>query len=371
MTRLPTASQLARVMACAGSEALPHIPVTTEAGAHGTAIHAFIATAQALGREAALAEVDPNAPHRPMCEALPLDELPTGGSHEIALAWDHETDAARIIMGGAHRDYSAAAATEYVGTADYIGLDRAANTVVIIDWKSGHRYLGPARESWQLRLLGLAAARASEADGARVAYCFLRDDGGYAYSWGYLDPFDLVVVADELRALAARLERGANGALAEGPHCDFCPAYHACPAKMRLARAIGSGLALAELATVEKQIEAMSDEELARAYDMIERYDDVAERVRKAMRGRAALRPIELADGRRLGTVAWPFTTVRADVAHAALVELHGIEVADRVCPRKTSIAALRAIGPKTLAEVERRRGIMTGSKPQVRVHKP
>lgn len=371
---LPSASNLARVVACRGSEALPHIPVMTEAGANGTAIHAFIACAHSIGREAALVEMDADAPYYQLCAALPVGELPAGGSHEVAIAWDHVTDIGRAIVGNGHRDYSSVGPTEYVGTADYVGADRETNTIVVIDWKSGYRYLGPARDSWQLRMLALAAVRAAQADNARVAYCFLRDDGSYAYSWGYFDPLDLATIADELRDLAARLGRQTESmslAFYEGPHCDYCPAFHACPAKMRLARAIGNGEAMTELATIEQRIESMSDAELARAYQAIERYDDIAERVRRALRQRAAMQPIDLGDGRKLGTVPWPFTSVRADIAHATLTEMHGVEVADRACPRKTTIAAIRAIGPKTLAEIERRRGVIVGSKPQVRVHRP
>jgi hypothetical protein len=245
---------------------------------------------------------------------------------------------------------------------------------VVIDYKTGYRYLGPAAESHQLRMLALAAARAYDADAVTVGYCFLREDGSYSFSWADFDAFDLAEIADELRDLVERLERKSGSTslvVHQGDWCDFCPAFESCPAKIRLARAIGSGDAMVQLSDFERQVEAMTSGELARAYEMLEQFDDVANRVRKALKQRAAMRPIDLDDGRRLGAVPWPFTCVKADIAYATVRELHGEEAAERACPRKATLGALKELGGDTLAEVERRRGIVCGSKPQVRVHRP
>jgi hypothetical protein len=355
---------------------LPHYHATSPYAEHGTAVHHFIARAHEIGRDRAIDELDVEAPHRPLCEALPFAQLPAGGSHEVALAWDYESDVGRVLSAAGHRDYSDAAPTEYVGTADYVGRDY--DMPVVLDYKTGHRFLGPARQSRQLRMLALAASRIVGVDGARVAYCFLHDDGSYAFSWATFDAFDLAEIADELRDLAAVLVDAQTAVdvhdaadFHEGEWCDFCPAYNGCPAKMQLARAIGTGDALRELANPLRRIEQMTDDELARAYEAIERYDDLAARVRKALRDRAAMQPIELSDGRRIGAIPWPCTSVRADVAYATVRELHGDAVAEEACPRKATLAALRRLGGDTLAEVERRRGVVTISKPQVRVHRP
>jgi hypothetical protein len=373
--KLPTASQLPRAFHCAASEALPHIQSTSDRGKNGTTVHRFIELARKDGREAALAKVSDDDMHA-FCEALPLDQLPAGGTHELALAWDHEADMARALPSTGHRDYQDAKPTEFVGTADYVGRDGAA--VVVLDYKTGHKYLGPARESRQLRMLALAAARLEGVDEARVGYCFLREDGGHAFSWATLDAFDMAEIADELRELVATLDHAQTAAegrdpadLHEGDWCDYCPAFNSCPAKMQLARAIGTGDAVHDLATIEQRVEALTDDELARAYEAIERYDDVAERVRKALRQRAAMRPIELPDGRRLGSIPWPFTCVKPDVAYATVRELHGEAAAEAAVPRKATLGALKKLGDETVAEVERRRGVISGSKPQVRVHRP
>jgi hypothetical protein len=366
--RLPTASQLDRVFNCAASEVLPHIRSMSARAERGTGVHAFIPRARAIGREEALAEIDEDASHRALCEALPLDELPVGGDHEVALAWDHVTDRGRILPAAGQRDYAAAVPTEFVGTADHMG--RTDFEVIVLDWKSGHRYLGPAARSRQLRMLALAAARALGVEQARVAYFYLRDDGTYGTSWAEFDAFDLAEIADELRGLAETLPQATSADVSEGPHCDFCPAFNSCPAKMKLALAIGSGDAQRELASIERRVEAMTDGELARAYETLERYDDIAERVRRTIRQRAAMHPIDLGDGRELSTVQWPFTAVKADIAYATVRELHGEAAAEQVAPRSATVTAIRKLGKDTLAEIERRRGVVTGSKPQVRIHR-
>jgi hypothetical protein len=376
MRRLPTASQLHRAFRCAASEALPHFQSTSEDAERGTMVHAFIEHARKVGRDEALSDLPPDYDGYEFCAALPLNLLPAGGTHELALAWDHEADTARALPSTGHRDYEEAKPTEFVGTADYVGREGAA--VVVLDYKTGHKYLGPARESRQLRMLALAAARVEGVDEARAGYCFLREDGTYSFSWAEFDAFDLAAIADELRDLVATLDDAQTAAdvrdardFHEGEWCDYCPAFNSCPAKMQLARAIGTGDALKELATIERRIEQMTDAELARAYEAIERYDDVAERVRKAVRARAAMQPIELGEGRRLGAVPWPFTSIKPEVAYATVRELHGEAAAEAAVPRRATLGALKKLGDETVAEVERRRGVVTGSKPQVRVHRP
>jgi hypothetical protein len=378
MRKLPTASQLHRAFRCAASEVLPHFQSTSEHAERGTMVHEFIEHARKVGRETALADLPEEYDGYDFCAALPLNLLPAGGSHELALAWDYETDAARALPTTGHRDYQDAKPTDFVGTADYVGRD--GGSVVVLDYKTGHKYLGPAHESRQLRMLALAAARMEGIDEAQAGYCFLREDGSYAFSWAKFDAFDLGEIADELRGLADRLGDTNREHLLgeldardfhEGDWCDYCPAFNSCPAKMQLARAIGTGDALRDLATIERRVEDMTDAEMARAYEAIERYSDVAERVREALRQRAAMQPIDLGDGRRLGAIRWPFTCIKPDVAYETVRELHGEQAAETAVPRKATLGALKKLGDETLAEIERRRGVITGSKLQVRVHRP
>lgn len=336
----------------------------------GTAVHWFIEAAHLIGRDVALVQVADDST-RDFCAALPLDELPTGGDHEIAVAWDYITDRARALPKGEGRDYSDVSPSEFVGTADYMGRD--GDAVVVLDWKTGHKSLGPAKRSAQLRMLALGGARLVGVDTARTGYVYLREDGTFTTAWATFGAFDLAEIADELRGLADRLSHALaadRGIPHEGDWCGYCPAFNSCPAKTKLALAIGSGAAHRELASIERRVEAMTDGELATAYSAIERYDDIAERVRKTIRQRAAMHPVDLGDGRELGTVQWPFTVVKAEVAYDTVREMHGDAAAELAVPRSATVTAIRKLGKETLAEIERRRGVVTGSKPQVRVHK-
>lgn len=372
MRSLPSASALDRVFHCQASEVYPHSRSTSEYAALGTAVHDFIEQVSVVGRVDALEAIPADAPHRAFCEALPLDKLPAGGDHEVAIAWNHETNTARLLPKGEHRDYSDVSPLEFVGTVDYVGRNGAA---VVGDWKTGFRLLGPARDSRQLRFGALAAARLTGIDDAKVFYAFLREDGSVAFSWATFDAFDLAEIADEMRQLAAQLRAihtvKANLDAEVQPHqgnwCDYCPAFNACPAKMQLARAIGNGSALA---TIPERIEEMTETELATAYAAIERYDDVAERVRKAIRQRAAMQPVDLGDGRVLGSVDWPWTVVNATIAYDVITDQVGADAAELVVPRSATLTAVKKLGKPVLEAIEQRGGIITGKKPQVRVHR-
>lgn len=333
-------------------------------------VHQFIEHARKVGRDAALDDLPDETEQetREMCAALPLDQLPVGGDLEVALAWDHETDTARVLNGDGHRDYAAARHTEFVGTADYVGID--GGVVVVLDYKTGHRYLGPARESWQLRMLALAAARLAGVDAARVAYFYLHEDGTVVPAWASFDAFDLADAADELRDLAFVLTESDEATFREGDHCDYCPAWMSCPPKVALARAIGNGDAMRDLASVERQIEAMTAVELGEVYIKLERVIDLTERVKDTARRRAAMYDVPLGDGRVLGTVQWPYTVVNAGVAYDVIKERHGAEMADKTLPRSATLAKVRALGATTLEEIERRGGVVTEKKAQVRVHR-
>jgi hypothetical protein len=367
MRRLPSASRLARADACPASESLPHADSTDEWGTRGTKVHEFLHRAAAVGREAALAEVDDDV--LDFCAAVPLDKLPNGGDREVALAWDHATDKARVVNTKGHRDYSSQSPTEFVGTADYVGRD--GNRVVVLDWKTGHRYLGPARDSWQLRMLALAAARLAGVEQADVAYFFLREDGTVVPTWATFDAFDLADIADELFALAARLRSAeATTTYAEGDHCDYCPAWMSCPAKVALARAIGTGEAVVELDALEQQVEEMTAAQLGAVVLKVERVIDLAERVKDMARRRAAMADVPLGDGRVLGVQMRKYTIVKDEIAYQVIRERHGVEAADKAAPRSLTLKAINAFGKETAEEIEKREGIIVGKKPEVRVHR-
>jgi hypothetical protein len=356
-------------MACPASDVLPRSESTNEYARRGTAVHMFIERARKIGREHALTflgdDVDDDT--RALCAAINLDELPSGGDYEFKLAWDYETDKARVVDNQGHRNYPAGSGTEFFGTADFLGRD--GDAVVVLDYKTGRRYLGPARDSWQLRMLALAACRLTGLERARVAYFFLRDDGSVATSWATLDAMDLAETADALRELAARTPDPT--ATVEAEHCDYCPSWSSCPAKTALARAIGDGSAIASIDEATKTIAALSDDQLGEVFAKIERYNDVAERVTKAIRERASFRAIMLGNGRVLGTVDWPTSVVHGEAVYQTLARVRGTATAEAACPRRPTLTSIkRAAGAEGLALVEQEGGVVQVKTKQVRVHR-
>jgi hypothetical protein len=382
---LPTASALDRVLNCPASHALPQVRTQSEAADFGTGVHAFMARAAEVGRDAALAEIADDAPHRALCEQLPLDELPAGGRREIAFAWDMASGKARVLGCGTDRDYSTVADSEFCGTADLAGaLDGVG---VVIDWKSG-RYVGSPSTSGQLLFLSLALSAAMGLDEVRASFVYLRDDGTFYRDEATFDSFDLAAFAEKLRALpkriaAARLQvsMGETPDVSNGPWCRHCPAAPSCPAKVALAKSFAS-----EFLTIRDKIAALSPADAGKVYAKALEAKDLVEEVIAGLRDVARVHPIELPDGRVLQeTLVKLPTKVDAEVAERVLSELHGAEVArEAVTVEKATTltaieGALRKIAaPGKLAKLKRdttealrvRGGLKEGSAPQVRAVK-
>jgi len=380
---LPTASQLDRVLNCPASHVLPQVRQQSEAADFGTGVHRFLQQAHELGRDEALAEIPGDAPHRALCEQLPLDELPAGGRREVSFAWNISTGVARII--GSERDYSSASADEYCGTADAIGS--AGGVGVVIDWKSG-RYVGTPAKSGQLRFLSLCLAHVLDLDEVRASFVYLRDDGTFYRDEVMFDGFDLAAFAMQLRALPARIaeqqakiDADRQPDVSNGPWCRFCPAAPACPAKTALARSFGG-----VLVTVRDRISALSPDEAGRVYARALEYQTLVEQVIAGLKDVARVTPLELPDGRvlRETTVKIP-TKVDAAVAEMVLSEIYGHDVASAAVTveKSTSLAAIetalrRRAAPGELAGLKRetveairaRGGLREGSTVQVRACK-
>lgn len=232
-----TASGLERAMRCGASRHLPVVQSSSAAADRGTWRHAFLARVGQVGAEAALADVPEE--HRAACAALPIDELPTNLTAEMAFAYDVETGHGRIIGVNVDRNYGKLADAEIAGAADVVGM--AGETALILDWKSvGYRQR--AKDSVQLRFLALAAARIYQVERVRVEIVRLGDDGEAWRSDHTYEALDLDVFAAELRTWAALTadDRGFH----EGPWCDHCPSFSYCPAKTMLALQVAEGRVL-------------------------------------------------------------------------------------------------------------------------------
>lgn len=381
---LPTASSLDRALACPASCALPQVKTTSEHADNGTAVHAFIVRAREVGRDAALAEVPEES--RDFCAQLPLDELPAGGRHELAYAWNYVTGEARILGCGTSRDYSDVTPEEYCGTADLIGAKDGRG--VVDDWKSG-RYVGEPGTAAQLLLAALALVSIDPSmEEVEVAFFYLRDDGTFFPDRAIVDRFDLAAFAERLKELPRRIEHarqviesGRQPDVNNGPWCRYCPAAAACPAKTALARSFG-----AELATIREKVGALSPVEAGKVYAKALEYKDLVDEVIAGLKDVARVHPLELPDGRVLREVEWKLPTkVTAEIAEEVLTDLHGEQVAKLAIEteKRTTLTAitkaLRTVArPGTLAKLERqaveqirnRGGLKEGTAPQVRAVK-
>ena len=359
--KLPTASGLDRAIACPASVTLPQAPSTGAAAGAGSAIHAYLA-------DPAHDLLSVPDEHRAACDAVDLSVLPAGAEwgHEVALAWDADTGRARELGRDLGRRYPETAESEYVGTADVIGL--TPKGVHVYDYKTGWGALPHPAENRQLRFLALAAARAYGRDSARVALIRLHD-GVPRYQWADLDALDLDLTAAELRQARGAWVPGAP--INQGDHCTYCPAFDACPAKLALFRQA-------------VDMPAITGENAAAVYVRAEAVAQVLGRVRAALEMRAREHPIELPDGRVYGPVVSERESVDPIVTQATLTRLHGPDVAAKALDLKSSKAAIeRAIatvakrGEKAklvaaaLAEIGAAGGIETKRVETVKEHKP
>jgi hypothetical protein len=257
--------------------------------------------------------------------------------------------------------------TEFVGTADFAGIDTQRSRVVVPDWKSGWLDLGDPRESLTMCFYSLAASRVAGVDEALTGFVFLREDGTAAMKWAELDAAALAETAERLRELAAALQSPPTGSVTEGPWCTYCPAWTSCPAKVQLAAALHSGVIVDGPA-----IEAMTLEQLGAAYRRVEQIMPVAQRIRESIRERAATEDIPLGDGRVLKAIPWPTTSIKAEVALGVIRDLHGdAAAADAAPPKVTQTSIKRAVGnanfKATFAAIEHAGGVITTTDKQVR----
>ena len=299
-----SASRLARAAKCPPSVVLPEVTDYSAPAEDGLARHAFFEAAPAIGVEAAL--VAAPAHLRPVLRALSehavIRPLLAGPSlREVALAWDWLDGEGRVLPSKKHRDYSDLGPTEIPGTADRIAL-LDDETVVVHDYKGRERQAAAA-EHTQLRFLGLAAASAYRRSRAVVVWIRIMDGDPITDSASF-DAVDLADIGDEVRDIAERVE-SARGALANGqratfargPWCQRCEAFDACPAQHELLRvAVRTPEQLAQEFEV-----ALTGGARGEAHRLVEQLDMLVRRLRERRDAHAAVRPIDLGEGKFYG----------------------------------------------------------------------
>ena len=348
--RLPTASALGRAMACEASCVGPRATSTSPYAERGTAVHGFLHAIRRSGRAAALKQME-GSPWHAFCESIDVARLPMGGDAEPAYAWNHITDHGRLLGLGIGRDYSGAEPDEYCGTADLVEV--LHDRVRVDDYKTGYRIVDPS--TWQLRLLGLAAARAHGASDAQVGVITIPEDGAPRYESVYYSGWDLDGFVVDLRKLAARIHAAAERELdamdvREGDHCRYCEVFHRCPAKTSLVRTMVAEFGIAK----DLKPGDIAPMQAGAVWLLVQRYRKLLDAVEAKIEEMAASTPLPIPDGRVLAAEDETRESIDGAVAYGVLLGEFGPEIANRCVAYDTSKAALkRELGPRAERAIE------------------
>lgn len=342
-----TASRLELAEKCPGSFAHEHVATTNEAAEHGTAIHECIAALL----EGEKYPLPPDEETTAFCRYLDARDLqdiarPNPGSSlytEIALYLSPARGDAGVLEGNHHRDYSGAPseAGSLVGTADVVAVENGR--VRVTDWKTGRGEVPDPAENYQLRFLGLAAARAFSKDEAVVQLARIREDGSVDVRTATLDPEDLARTQRDLGRIMEGAARSREGSpvYRTGNHCRFCPALPHCPALSGAAQAI-----------LEGPPEELTPRRAAELWAHLQAVEAAAKRTREALTQYAYARPVPTAAGRALKVVETRRPYIDASKAFAVLRRYLPDDdlMAEAVSITKTSLSA--ALGKEAQKEV-------------------
>jgi len=340
---LPTASQLARVIACPSSEAMPHVRTESKAARAGTARHAYMEVVGDLGAGAALLLVPEE--FREECAAIDLEGLPIHMATEVTYAYNWLTGKARELGRNLGRDYSKATEHEVVGTIDVVDLETFA---YIGDYKGRH-YV-EAKGNKQLLFAALCLQRVSGRRGP-IETEIINLAGNIRRNSDRVGSLDIGAFESELksalvRANAAKLMAGKGLPLkvAEGDHCRFCPAFQHCPAKTALLREM---VPIPEFGLIT---EANATELYAKWEDM----KSMMVKVSAAMYGYAAQHDIKLPDGRVFGKRAKKGNEkIHGETAYLVLKDILGAEAAEAAANMSVTKAGIKRAVKLNLAEGE------------------
>lgn len=340
-------------MNCPASCLLPHVDRMTSYSDDGTWKHRFLHAVRRAGREAALRAVPDRL--RGPCAAIDVTALPRDGEPEVTYAWNWCTGKARRLGEALDRNYEKATPDEYVGTDDNVRI--VGNRAIVDDYKSGWREVPP--DSWQMKANALFVARANDCTEAETVIWRIKEDGSVYPTSALWSDFDLDLIADELVALARRLESATKPddlRLREGQHCTYCPATLYCPAKRQ---AVTTMAALAQyespgLVPVEKLGEAYAQVKSAQAF---------LDRVEIALRDCARATPLPLPDGRVLKEIVKVRDSINPEAVHKAISELCGADLAAKVVEKKVTkkrISEVLGKDSRRVFDALRERGAIT-----------
>lgn len=349
-----SASSLHRAAACPASTILPQVRTESAQARRGNVIHAFLQRCAEIGREAALEVVPEDMTE--VCDAIDITQLPVfptaNSKAELAMAFDLATGRARILGESINRLYEVAP-TEVPGTSDVVIPCVEQDLAVVLDYKSGHAVLPPPEQNWQMRLLGLCAARCFMV--SRVQIVLVQVTPGYRpkTTSAMMEALDLDTFESELQEVYRKLvnarrkhDQGEELRVTIGDHCRYCPAMSHCPGMRALiGQFTANGASAVSIATPQHAAEA---------WLRVRALKQIVETAEEAIKNYATATPLDLGNGKALGPVEVSNESLDGGVTLAVLRQMIGPEAADQAVEFKATKTAVRA----AIAPVAKRRGV-------------
>ncbi len=336
---MPSGSAVERVMSCQASHQLPQVHSASEAAAKGTAIHAYLEKlVKGESHEAAL-QVVPEQ-YRDAC--LDVDMAPFWAQQyrdlqaEVSMAVNVLDGTARVL--GGNRAYATVKPEEFYGTADYIG--RTQDGVLVVgDFKTGVANVTHPRNNWQLKTLAYILTQLHGESAVEVA--IVKTEGETRLLIHRFDALDLAVIGEDLLILHRKLQQPATPS--EGKHCDWCPAFKHCPAKVALLRE----LAAAPVLTAEALAGELKSGDAKQAYRRYRAIKTALQKVEAELRMLVDREPIDLGDGFFYGPTKQAREEIDGKVAFETVMGLYGPDAAKAAVGFTTSKTAIeKAIAP-------------------------
>jgi hypothetical protein len=347
---------MARAIACPESFMLPGVQeAESEHAAHGTGVHDYLKEALPGNPREALERVPEE--NREAYAKIDLTKLPRSGGFEVAIAWDPETDKARILGHDIQRRYAehgADQSREVCMTLDIGGVMQGSRAVYF-DFKTGWATV-QARDSWQLRTGAIGLAAVAGCDEALTGHLIVHD-GDVRWDLWEIDSFALAEHKARIRDLCRRLRAMEPRAdlryaqVAEGNWCRYCPAWLRCPAKIALVYAMNAAIEKRELGEF-----AITRENGPKVWHRLAQFDDILEKTRNQVRQLALGAPLDLGDGTEL-RMAPGRQTEKVDAGKAThILREEGIPLPTRWTPKGVR-EAVEAKG----GEMDREKGLGVG----------
>jgi hypothetical protein len=352
---LPSASKMAQALSCPGSVVLPRDKKREEATPEmlrGSAIHLWLEHALGPSPQPPFTSVDvADTALVRFCQAngltaselmqtvegIDLSDIVQGREVvglEVALAYDVEADAARVLGHSIERKYLQAGwvpTREIPGSLDILLREPEDGSYLLGDFKSSHFDVGnsPAWDA-QLNTLALAAARALGLDSINVGVCLILPDGRAVWRTRQLDALDLDCWAVTLE-VGLRRWREAHEAVSQaqapattpGHYCAWCPSRPVCPSWTQLALSFARDPQLSPDA-----VSLLTPEAAGRALVKVNQAQKLIDDIREQLNARAHLGAIPLPGGGFYGWLEEKRETLDPEVVERVVAQLLSPEAA-------------------------------------------